>query len=386
MVEGASSSATKFSVATTPPTLRQRQLAIVVVAVLLIACGAVAPFAALPSLRLNSFVPTVAAINVVANFATAVLLFSQSLIVSSRRLLVLANGYLFSALIVIPWGLSFPGAIAPISFSAAGVQSTPWLYSFWNFGFSAAVVGYACLKNGKQRKSPDLGSMRLELNWSVVIIISLVCLLTTGVMAGDKFMPRLFLNEIGLAPLAHLIAGICLLTSVVALILPWARLTSTLDLWLIVAICALVAELAIVTGIIASRFSLGFYACGVLSVIVSTTVLVALLSETISLYKRVAWADRILQRHRQSELMNLQAVLAEIANEARQPLAAIAAQGAAARQFLERTPPDIDRVKGMLDEIVRASFRADEVFQTSRAFFKDGDDRQLRSSSAKPPG
>lgn len=382
MVEGAPSNETESLVSTTRPTSRQRRLTLAVVTILFVAVGAVAPFAALQLPRLNSFVPAVAAINVVANSVTATLLFSQFPIAGSRRLLVLASGYLFSALIVIPWSLTFPGAIAPINFPAAGIQSTPWLYSFWNLGFSAVVVGYACLKNGKQRRGAHQSSTRSTLNWSVATVVSLVCLLTLGVTAGDSFTPRLFLDEIGLAPLAHYVAGLCLLTSVVALILLWTRLTSVLDLWLMVAVCALIMELAIVTVMIASRFTLGFYACGVLSIIVSTTVLVGLLSETIRLCKRIT-SDRTLQQERESKLTSLRAALAGIADEARQPLTGIAAQGAAARRFLERAPPDIDKVKGILEEMVRASFRADEVLQTGCTFFKDADDEQLISASER---
>ncbi len=84
------------------------------------------------------------AIIFIADFITAVLLFSQTTIVASRGLLILANGYLFSALIVIPHALTFPGSFAPRGLLGAGIQSSGWLNVFWHFGFLAAVAGYAC--------------------------------------------------------------------------------------------------------------------------------------------------------------------------------------------------------------------------------------------------
>jgi hypothetical protein len=45
----------------------------------------------------------------VTDLITSVLLFAQFSIVRSRALAVLASGYLFVALIVIPWMLMFPG-------------------------------------------------------------------------------------------------------------------------------------------------------------------------------------------------------------------------------------------------------------------------------------
>jgi signal transduction histidine kinase len=344
-------------VATTPPTLRQRQFTLVGVVVLFIAVAAVGPFAAMQWLRVTSFVPAVAVMNFAANLVTAALLFTQFSITSQRSLLVLANGYLFSALIVIPWCLTFPGAIAPLTFPTAGLQSTPWLYIFWTFGFSAAVVGYAYLKK-KETEGATERSTRPALRWSVFIVISVVCGLTWGVTAGNQLIPSLFLNEIEFSPLAHPISAICLFTCTIALTLLWARCTSVLDLWLMVAISALLLELIMVTMIITGRFSVGFYASGALSVIVSTSVLVALLTETKRLY-------RTLQRDRKGRRTDLETVVAKIAQEVRQPLTGIVTMGAAAKQFLEQSPPDVESVKDMLDQMISASFQANEAFKNS---------------------
>ena len=68
----------------------------------------------------------------------------------------------------------------------------------------------------------------------------------------------------------------------------WLRGKSVLDLWLIVAVCALVAELGVTAFIIVSRFSLGFYTQRVFSLAASTIVLSALLAEAVVLYARLA--------------------------------------------------------------------------------------------------
>ena len=171
-------------------------------------------------------------------------------------------------------------------------------------------------------------------------------------------MPSLFLNEIEFSPLAHPISAICLLTCIIALTLLWARITSVLDLWLMVAISALLVELVMVTMIITGRFSVGFYASGALSVIVSTSVLVALLTETKRLY-------RALQRDCQSKPADLETVVARIVHEVRQPLTGIVTMGAAAKQFLELSPPDVENARDMLDQMISASFRANEVFKSN---------------------
>jgi hypothetical protein len=103
----------ELSIATMEPTLRQQRLALSIIGLLSIGFAAIAPFAAKQVVQVGSFVPTVQAIIFVTNLTTAVLLFSQFSILGLRELLLLASGYLFSALIVIPHALSYPGAFAP---------------------------------------------------------------------------------------------------------------------------------------------------------------------------------------------------------------------------------------------------------------------------------
>ena len=83
-----------------PPSARQSWLALSVAAVALVAFGVVAPFSGKPLAQLNAFFPSLDAIVFVSDLITSVLLFAQFSISSSRSLLAVANGYLFSALIV----------------------------------------------------------------------------------------------------------------------------------------------------------------------------------------------------------------------------------------------------------------------------------------------
>src|SRR5215475_10630631 len=84
-----------ISLAYRTPTSAQRRFALGVVILQFVACAVVAPFPAhVP--RIDSFVPVILAVIFVADLITAVLLFSQSSIMASRAILILANGYLFS--------------------------------------------------------------------------------------------------------------------------------------------------------------------------------------------------------------------------------------------------------------------------------------------------
>lgn len=98
--------------ATLPATPQQRRLALAIGVVLLLGFGIFAPFADRLLPRLDAFIPSFEAIIFVTDFITSVLLFAHFSINHSRALLALANGYLFTALIVIPHPRSAPLTLA----------------------------------------------------------------------------------------------------------------------------------------------------------------------------------------------------------------------------------------------------------------------------------
>src|SRR5688572_24178747 len=90
-----------------PATLRQKQLVAAVAVFQFVACLAISSVSATVP-RIDGFIPSILTVVFIADLITAVLLFNQASLIASRALLVLANGYLFSALIVIPHALTFP--------------------------------------------------------------------------------------------------------------------------------------------------------------------------------------------------------------------------------------------------------------------------------------
>jgi len=89
--------------------------------------------------------------------------------------------------------------------------------------------------------------------------------------------------------------------------------------------------------------------------------------------RRVA---EVTARTSMSELMHMNRVAtagelsASIAHEVNQPLTGISARASAAMRWLARDPPDLDKVRSMLRDIVGASDRAAEVVTSVRAMFK----------------
>src|ERR1700749_253980 len=86
-----------------PPTLRQCRSARVVAAVLIAGVAALVPFVDTPLPRHEEFITVLVIAVFITDFITSILLFWQLAIYRSRALLALASGYLFTALIVIPY-------------------------------------------------------------------------------------------------------------------------------------------------------------------------------------------------------------------------------------------------------------------------------------------
>ncbi len=362
----------QFSLATLPPTPGQRRLALIVIVVLLLAFGLAVPFATIKLPRIAAFIPALDGVLCVIGLITATLLLAQFSITRSRALLVLASGYLFSALIVVPHALTFPNAFSPEGLLGAGLQSTRWLYIFWHTGFALALLGYAWLANEKRARFTADVSMRSEIAWSVAIVVGLVCGLALMATIGERFLPRV-LDRTGVSPFGDYAVAWMGLIAALALALLWRCRRSLLNLWLMVVTFAWILESVLVNN---ARFDLGWYVGRLFSVVSTTTVLIVLLAETTRLYARLARSNMMLQRERNNKLMNLAAMAASISHEVRQPLMAISMNGGAALQFLGRAPPDKGEIRSALNAIVKDSHRANQIFNGISDVFRGGDQRR----------
>src|SRR5258706_5827707 len=128
--------------------------------------------------RIDAFVPAYATAMFVNDSITAALLFAQFSIVRSRALLAIASGYLFTALIIIPWMLTFPGVFTPTGLLGAGLQSTSWLYTLWHAGFAMFVIAYALLRDTDPAKRLWRRSAAAAILSSVALTATVVCAAT----------------------------------------------------------------------------------------------------------------------------------------------------------------------------------------------------------------
>jgi signal transduction histidine kinase len=350
---------------TVAPTAWQRRLTLVIVAVVLIATTAIVPFGAMQLRPTDGFIPATEAVIVIYDLLIAALLASHATTIGSRGLLLLAGGFLFDALIVIPHALTFPGAFAPLGLLGAGLQTTAWLFIIWHFGLSAAVIGYVFLPRGPRPLTAA------TVYWNAALVVAVTALLTVIATAYGDSLPALFVDRRGFTPLAHYVTAFDFSLSTVALLALLARRKkSVFDLWLTVVVVALVAELAMTTFVIASRFNLGFYASRLFSMVASMIVLIALLVETVRQDVRFARANLALQLERGRKLTTLDAALGAISHELKQPLSSIANNAEAAQKILDQPAQNVAQIREIVGDIMNESYRANDIIKNIRDLFK----------------
>jgi PAS domain S-box-containing protein len=271
-----------------PPTHRQARWAIAVGVCQVAALALIAPFAKTQLAEINVFIPAVEGVIFVTDLITSVLLFSQFAVYRLRALLVLACGYLFSALIIIPHALTFPGAFSPTGLLGAGLQTTASLYWFWHLLFPMALLGYGLMRDEKSDPGPAEPSLLAVIVGSVALVLTLACGLTLLATAGNNYLPVLFADRVDFTPAARAAGASTMLLSASAVAVLWLRRRSLLDQWLMIVALAAILEMALGAIFVSGRFSLGFYAGRLFSLLTSTIVLVVLLAETTRLYATVA--------------------------------------------------------------------------------------------------
>jgi len=391
-----------FIISSLPPSLAQRRLALGVVlalmAALVVAAG---PLSTVPLPRIDAFVPMYVAAMFVCDSITAFLLFAQFAIIRSHALLAISSGYLFSALIMIPWMLTFPGVFAPGGLLGAGLQSTGWLYILWHAGFPLFVMAYALLKSTDPSKRRWKGLRSAAILSTAAVTVAAVCAATLLVTAGQARLPTLMLDAVSRADShPYVRGGILLVNAVAALTVLWVRRSSVLDLWLMVVLCDYLIEVSQILIPSLGRFTVGWYAGRIFGLISASLVLFVLLFEITTLYARLRLLNEELEQRvveRTTELMQaseaqtraqaelqqarnalahrqrvslLGEVAASLAHEIKQPIAAARIDAKVCLRALADDRLNLEAAREAASRLVNVAARADEIIKRTTALYK----------------
>ncbi|HEY4921653.1 MAG TPA: MASE4 domain-containing protein, partial [Xanthobacteraceae bacterium] len=304
-----------------------RRLALAVVGASCAIFAASAPFARVQLAPVWAFVPSYQSALAINDLITAVLLYAQFPAIRSRALLVLASGYLFTALMAVVHALTFPGLFASAGLLGAGPQATAWLYMFWHGGFPLAVIGYALVKGGGDTVGPAGRSSRVLVAACVVAVIAVVAAFMLIATVGDAALPQIMQGNGYTQAMIGIVSSTWAL-SLVALAVLWRRRPhSVLDLWLMVVMCAWLFDIALAAVLNAGRFDLGFYVGRIYGLLAASFVLMALLIETSALYAQLAGLYEADRRRAADEISSINARLRTLLDSSPLPVFSLDAHG-----------------------------------------------------------
>ena len=373
----------RISLSTLPAGKPDRRRALAVVLVSLVVFLALAPFATVKLAPVMAFVPSYQSALAINDLITAILLLNQLSVLKRQAIVVLASGYLFTALMAVAHALSFPGLLSPTGLFG-GSQTTAWLYMFWHSGFPLAVVAYALLSRGENDAPAPTWSARTGIAVSAAAALIAVGVLTLAAAYANEALPAIMTGN-AYAPATPIVVTTVWSLSLLALAVLWLGTRHTvLDLWLMVVMCVWLFDVALSTVLNAGRFDLGFYAGRIYGLLAASFVLLVLLQETGALYARLARSLEAERREREERLRQVQSELIHVsrvnemglmvwtlAHELNQPLAAVGNYIRAGQLLIERG--DSDKLRSSLDRAGEQVSRAGQIIQRLRSFVKKGE-------------
>jgi signal transduction histidine kinase len=358
----------------TPPNRREIQAGFAVVAVLLAAFLLILPFRETRAGEIAPFVPVVDAVMCTCDLIIAVLLYAQATVYRSHALTVLASGYVFCALVIIPHALTLPGAFAPDGLLGAGVNTTAYLAMFYRAAFPLSAILYVLFAREEDRRKAR--EMRRSANASGGLSIAI--LLATGAMMlairGSDSLPTLFLDRSN-ANYFTLFApnSASFVIALAAAVLLLRRRKSVLDLWLLVALSAWLIQ-TLLNLSLRARFTIGWYGLFLMLLTSSLIMMLALLAESNRLYARLALATAARNREREGRLASMDAMAAAISHEVGQPLAAVTLNASAGLRWLTLPEPQPEKAIESLHAINDSGHQSFNIIKKLRAGVANGAD------------
>ncbi|THC46113.1 MASE4 domain-containing protein [Massilia sp. Mn16-1_5] len=264
-----------------------RRLALVIVAVSLGMFITLIPFASTPLAAAPWFIPLHQPVLAINDLITTTLLLGYFYLTRRKAILVLACGYLYSAVMATVHLLSFPGVFTPTGLLGAGPQTTGYLHVFWHLGFPVAVIAYSFLKQtGRPAEKPGRATAK-------AMLVTLACAAVLGTLAtaGGDWLPQMLTDNRYSSAFNIGRYGQWFVTGLALVILFTRRSASALDMWLGVVLSAWFFEIGLVSVFNAGRWDVGFYAGRAYGLVASIFVLIMLLVEHGRMHRDLAEAQ-----------------------------------------------------------------------------------------------
>jgi diguanylate cyclase (GGDEF)-like protein len=268
--------------------------AVAVSAVTVFVAGVAFRNARLQLAEVKPFLPIFVTMVVLCEGLTGYLLMQRARLAGTPFYGILSGAYIFAAFVAAAQLPTFPGVFSSDGLLGAGTQSAVWLWTFWHSGYPLlillAAVGQQLHSRRAQKPFANLLRMLPWVGGVAAAIVVPLCIWGTGAL------PTLIQGGT-YANLVHTLGMPVIGANVVALAgyLALTKLRRSVDIWVTVALVVSLAD-STLTLHGGARYTLGWYAARLLSVVSSTILLSMLIANITRLYHAIIAANRQLEK------------------------------------------------------------------------------------------
>jgi diguanylate cyclase (GGDEF)-like protein len=236
---------------------------------------------------LPTLIPLTAGLACLADLLAAFLLISQYRVTGLTLLVTAGAAFTLSALLMLPYIVSFPGSFVPGTLAGNG-QSALWLWAAWHVAFPSIIASYAIVDPGLRDVTPMKSIPKTLLAYVgtaafVAVVAALVALV------GAPLLPPLIVHG-HFQPLFLVVVGPAIVVAdVLALGLLARNVKSATTLQIALSLSLLTSALDAALNVMSTgRYTPTWYVGKIEMLMTASIVAVTLLAEVAELYRRAA--------------------------------------------------------------------------------------------------
>jgi PAS domain S-box-containing protein len=269
---------------------------------------AVIPFAGYPGPKTPAISLLFGATVFATELPTSLLLFVRFRANPHWSLLILGSAFLYSALMVVPYTLTYPGAVLTDETLVGGSQQAPpYLFVFWAIGFALLTFVSVIFETCASRHQFALERVDRAVCTAVsAVSVVVLCITLIAILLGDH-LPALIAEASGWTGLSRFLVLTATVLVAGSIVIVLFSIRNELFLWLAMML-TMVAVAHIISSAGPARFTVGWLVARLLWIISGCVLFLYFLRQFSSQQSQLVVSDRALQASEQHFHMLVQGV------------------------------------------------------------------------------
>ncbi|GAC1492950.1 MAG: sensor domain-containing diguanylate cyclase [Vulcanimicrobiaceae bacterium] len=242
-----------------------------------------------PGPNIRAFLPISATLWATAELLTAFFLFSQFYVAGKVAYALIATGYTFTGLMTLPYLYAFPGVFLEPPLATGALQVSVWLWVVWHCLFPLTIAATHLYDPSLEHRTVTRESIGRVLVALVAGAAIFAISIASVIWVFRDELPRVLLPSGHFAPIySAYVAPVVVLANIMACAVVSRRLkhAKALQVWVAVALLTSALD-GLVNATSPGRYTVSWYVGKAEAMITASVVLIMLLFEVSTLYRRL---------------------------------------------------------------------------------------------------